>query len=124
MTRRCFFLRNPFARQSLECDLGIARSGCQRERWCAGSRARDGSRGDAARTAVFDRSFAQESVAMLPVQKTSKARKRKRRSHHALKPIHYVTCPQCSNAKLPHAACENCGYVNPKLALQVDQETP
>ena len=32
---------------------------------------------------------------MLPVQKTSKARKRKRRSHHALKPIHYVRCPQC-----------------------------
>jgi ribosomal protein L32 len=40
----------------------------------------------------------------------------------ALKPIHYVNCPQCGNAKLPHAACDNCGYVNPKLALQVDTE--
>lgn len=57
---------------------------------------------------------------MLPVQKTSKARKRKRRSHHALKPIHYVTCPQCANAKLPHRACDQCGYVNPGLALQVE----
>jgi large subunit ribosomal protein L32 len=54
---------------------------------------------------------------MLPVQKTSKARKRKRRSHHALKPIHYVSCAQCGNHKLPHAACDNCGYVNPSLAL-------
>ena len=39
-----------------------------------------------------------------------------------LKPIHYVRCPQCGNAKLPHCACDNCGYVNPKLALQVETE--
>ena len=59
---------------------------------------------------------------MLPVQRISKSRKRKRRSHQALKPIHYVRCPQCGNAKLPHCACDNCGYVNPKLALQVEPE--
>ena len=57
---------------------------------------------------------------MLPVQKHSKSRKRKRRSHHALKPTHFVRCPQCGTAKLPHCACENCGYVNPQLALQVE----
>ena len=60
---------------------------------------------------------------MLPVQKHSKSRKRKRRSHQALKPIHYVRCPQCGNAKLPHCACDNCGYVNPKLALQIETES-
>ena len=59
---------------------------------------------------------------MLPVQKTSKARKRKRRSHHALKPIHYVRCPQCGSGKLPHISCANCGYVNPSLALHVEQD--
>jgi large subunit ribosomal protein L32 len=59
---------------------------------------------------------------MLPVQRHSKSRKRKRRSHLALKPIHYVRCPQCGNSKLPHAACGNCGYVNPKLALPVEQD--
>ena len=57
---------------------------------------------------------------MLPVQKISKSRKRKRRSHHALKVRHYVHCPVCANAKLPHAACGQCGYVNPKLAIKVD----
>ena len=63
------------------------------------------------------------SWSMLPVQKHSKSRKRKRRTHHALKPIHYVRCPQCGNAKLPHAACDNCGFVNPKLSLQLGQES-
>jgi large subunit ribosomal protein L32 len=62
------------------------------------------------------------ATAMQPVQRISKSRKRKRRSHHALKPIHYVRCPQCGNSKLPHCACDNCGYVNPKLALQVETE--
>jgi large subunit ribosomal protein L32 len=61
-------------------------------------------------------------VFMQPVMKISKSRKRKRRSHHALRPIHYVRCPQCGNAKLPHCACDNCGYVNPKLALQTEAE--
>ena len=59
---------------------------------------------------------------MLPVQKHSKSRKRKRRTHIKLAPVHYVRCPQCSSAKLPHCACDNCGYVNPKLALQMGQD--
>ncbi len=57
---------------------------------------------------------------MLPPQKISKTRKRRRRSHQAYKPIHYVRCPQCANAKLPHSACGNCGYVNPNLSLQFE----
>jgi large subunit ribosomal protein L32 len=59
---------------------------------------------------------------MQPVQKISKMRKRKRRSHHALSPIHYVRCPQCGNSKLPHASCSNCGFVNPQLALAVEEK--
>ena len=59
---------------------------------------------------------------MQPVQKISKQRKRKRRAHHALKPIHYVRCPQCGNAKLPHVSCDNCGFVNPNLAVPMPQE--
>ncbi len=48
--------------------------------------------------------------------------KRARRSHHALKPIGLVACPRCSAAKLPHAACESCGYVNSKVSLKVKTE--
>lgn len=59
---------------------------------------------------------------MLPVQRISKSRKRKRRSHHALRPIQYVRCAQCGSAKLPHAACGNCGFVNPSLAIDIKSE--
>ena len=45
----------------------------------------------------------------LPKQKTSKARKRKRRSHSALSvpPLEY--CPQCNSPKRAHHVCPTCG---------------
>ena len=59
---------------------------------------------------------------MLPVHKKSKMRKRTRRSHHALRPVQLMSCPQCSQAKLPHAACQNCGYVNSHTSIKVGTE--
>ena len=60
---------------------------------------------------------------MLPVQKTSKSRKRKRRSHHALKAMQLAACPQCGQARRPHAACQNCGYVNSHTSIEVGRES-
>jgi len=60
---------------------------------------------------------------MLPVKKTSKSRTRTRRSHHALKPVNYSICPKCNQAKLPHAACDNCGFVKPTLTLDLGKES-
>jgi large subunit ribosomal protein L32 len=60
---------------------------------------------------------------MLPVKKTSKTRTRSRRSHQRLKAINYVACKKCGQAKLPHAACENCGYLNPKITLKLGKES-
>jgi large subunit ribosomal protein L32 len=68
-----------------------------------------------------NRSCRQE-LTMLPVQKKSKSRKGHRRSHHALKPINYVRCPQCGTSKLPHAACANCGYVNAKVSIPASND--
>jgi large subunit ribosomal protein L32 len=59
---------------------------------------------------------------MLPVKKTSKCRTRTRRSHNALKPVNYTLCKKCDHAKLPHAACDNCGYVNSKITLDLGKK--
>lgn len=59
---------------------------------------------------------------MLPAKKTSKCRTRTRRSHHRLSPTNYAFCTKCGQAKLPHAACANCGYVNPQITLNLAKE--
>jgi len=60
---------------------------------------------------------------MLPKQKLSRTKTRSRRAHHHLPVPKYTDCPQCNSAKLPHAACDNCGYVRPDLKLQVEKES-
>ena len=59
---------------------------------------------------------------MLPVKKTSKSRTRTRRSHHRLQPVNYSVCGKCGQAKLPHAACTRCGFVNPQITLNLGKE--
>ena len=59
---------------------------------------------------------------MLPKKKTSKERTRTRRSHHRLKATNYSVCKRCGNAKMPHAACDSCGFVNSKITLKLAEE--
>jgi large subunit ribosomal protein L32 len=59
---------------------------------------------------------------MVPVRRQSRARKNKRRSHHGMSRPNLVACPKCGIAKLPHAACENCGYVSGTVALASREE--
>ncbi len=59
---------------------------------------------------------------MLPTKKTSKARTRSRRNHHRLIPVNYSVCKKCGNAKLPHSACDKCGFLNSKITLKLGKE--
>ena len=59
---------------------------------------------------------------MLPTKKMARSRTRSRRAHKKLTPTNYSLCPKCSQAKLPHAACTNCGYVNPQITLKLGKK--
>lgn len=59
---------------------------------------------------------------MLPFHKTSKTRKGTRRAHHAVVGVQVNRCPKCSQSKLPHRMCSNCGYVNKSLSLVVNED--
>jgi large subunit ribosomal protein L32 len=57
----------------------------------------------------------------VPAYRTSRARKRKRRSHLALKRVQWVTCPLTNRPKLPHRACPESGYVRPGLQIEAKE---
>jgi large subunit ribosomal protein L32 len=59
---------------------------------------------------------------MQPSQKSTRSRTRQRRAHHAKVAAHVVDCPKCNSPKLPHAACDNCGYVRPGLSLKTEKK--
>ncbi len=46
----------------------------------------------------------------LPKRRHSHQRTAKRRSHQALKVEGLSVCTNCSEPKLPHRVCNNCGY--------------
>ena len=60
-------------------------------------------------------------AAMVPKLRTSPARKRKRRSHLALKRVQVSTCPLTGTPKLPHRASMESGFVRPGLTLQLKE---
>ena len=50
----------------------------------------------------------------VPKRKTTPSRKGKRRSHHNLRKINPLKCPNCGEFKLPHHICWSCGYYDGK----------
>jgi large subunit ribosomal protein L32 len=59
---------------------------------------------------------------MLPVQRQTRSQSGQRRSHRKAIVRRAVRCPNCGNAKLPHAACSECGYVRPGLTIKLSKD--
>ncbi|SLM29298.1 50S ribosomal protein L32 [Desulfamplus magnetovallimortis] len=58
----------------------------------------------------------------VPKRKTSKSRSRKRRTHQKVAVPTLAVCPECDEAKLPHAACPACGMYRGRNVLVQDIE--
>lgn len=56
---------------------------------------------------------------MLPTHRQSHGRTRRRRSHHALKPVHPTVDPLSGTPKMHHRACKESGYVRAGLKVSV-----
>ncbi len=53
----------------------------------------------------------------VPKHRISKARRNRRRSHHALKTFHLVPCPECGTMKRSHHVCLECGMYRDRQIL-------
>ena len=58
----------------------------------------------------------------VPKQRTSRARRDKRRAHDSLGSPSRSICPQCSAPKHPHRICAQCGTYKGRQIVQVDDE--
>ncbi|MEZ4820215.1 MAG: 50S ribosomal protein L32 [Bdellovibrionota bacterium] len=55
----------------------------------------------------------------VPKKKTSKSRRDKRRSHHALTAKGVHTCPQCGSNVQFHHVCQSCGFYKDKEVVEI-----
>jgi len=55
---------------------------------------------------------------MVPQQRKSRSQSKMGRAHKGIQAHQTTQCPNCAAVKLPHIACEDCGYVRPGLQLQ------
>lgn len=58
----------------------------------------------------------------VPKKKTSKARKRKRRTHYKAEVPATQACPRCGDPKRPHRVCPTCGYYRDTEVVEVESE--
>jgi len=58
----------------------------------------------------------------LPKRRHSKARRDKRRSHHALPLPGYTYCTHCDAPIMPHSVCNICGYYKDKKIIKVKEK--
>lgn len=55
----------------------------------------------------------------VPTQKRTKASKKRRASHFALKVRQINRCPKCQKPIRPHHACASCGYYKGREVIKI-----
>ncbi len=58
----------------------------------------------------------------VPKRKTSKSRRDLRRTHKKAAAPNPSLCPQCGEAKMPHAACPSCGSYKGRNVLESEED--
>ena len=58
----------------------------------------------------------------VPKKKTTKSKRDKRRSHHALKRLNLAKCSNCGEYILPHQVCPNCGFYKGKEVIKIREK--
>jgi len=56
----------------------------------------------------------------LPKQRTSSARRDRRRAHDALKAKNLTQCTNCVEMRLPHRGCPNCGHYKGREVVVIE----
>ena len=58
----------------------------------------------------------------VPKDRTSRSKRDKRRSHHALAMPARSVCPKCREPKAPHRVCANCGTYRGREVIRSEEE--
>jgi large subunit ribosomal protein L32 len=58
----------------------------------------------------------------VPKDRTSRSKRDKRRSHHALAMPARSLCPRCGEPKAPHRVCANCGTYRGREVIRSEEE--
>jgi len=56
-----------------------------------------------------------------PRSNHSRARRDKKRSHHALEAPNVIKCPNCARPVLPHRVCSECGFYKGRQVIMTSE---
>ena len=66
---------------------------------------------------AFTEQIGGDGMSICPKNKSSKARRDKRRANWKMKSVNLVKCSKCGALMMPHRVCKSCGSYNKKEIL-------
>jgi len=56
----------------------------------------------------------------VPKRRVFKSKKRSRKAQDKIRNVALSTCPRCGTAKMPHRACNSCGFYKSVQVVDLD----